>query len=84
MNCHLQISAEQVSNPWQKRGGEEALCFDVAAYIHPQLLHFLLINWAAPEQSDGSVFVFVLFVLEDGPLMSVVEELNAPEDVRER
>ena len=84
MNCHIQVNAEPVSSLCQKRGGEKALCFDVVSYIHPQLLSFLLIDGAAPVQLDGSVFVFVLFVLEDGSLMAMVEKLDTPEDVRER
>ena len=84
MNCHLQISAEVWQSIWVEGGGEEALYFDVGAHIHHQLFHFLFIDWAPPEQPDGSVFVFALFVLEDGPLMSVVEELDAPEHMIER
>ena len=84
MNCHLQISAKLWQNRWVEGGGEKALCFDVGAHIQHQLLHFLLIDWAPPEQPDGSVFLFVLFVLEDCPLMSVIEELDAPEHMIER
>ena len=83
MHYHLQISAEDLRNIYEG-GGEETLYFDVGTHIHHQLLHFLLIDWAPPIQSDGSAFVFVLFVLEDGPLMSVIEELDAPEHMIER
>ena len=84
MNYHQQIYVEDLSNILVEGGGEKALCFDVGAHIHHQLLHFLFIDWAAPVQSDGSVFVCLLFVLEDGPLLSVIEELDAPEHMIER
>ena len=84
MNCNLQISAEVRQSIWVEGSGEEAFYFDVGAHIHHQLLHFLFIYWTAPEQLDGSVFVFMLFMLEYGSFMSVVEELDAPEHMIER
>jgi hypothetical protein len=84
MNNHLQSRNEILTHIFCQRSGEEALCFNVRAYIYLQLLHFLLIDRCSSEQSDSSVFILGLLVLEDSPLMSVVDELYAPEHMIER